>query len=302
MKETTTTSSRERQTFSKIPEAFQIPNLIEIQKKSYDEFLQMNLMPSERKDTGLQAVFNSVFPITDYRDICTLQFVDYSIGNWQCKGGKLKGVQNLRVSCASCNHRIIIDPHGGSDVVCPHCAFVNEDALPLCDSCGTYVELNLKYSVTECKERGMTFAAPLKVTLRLAVYDKDPETGTKTIRDVKEQEAYFGEIPLMTDTGTFVINGTERVIFSQLHRSAGVFFHESGKNSFTAQIIPYYGSWVEFELDAKDLLYVRIDRKRKFLGTAFLRALIGHHKQQIQRKIAEKEGKKPEKAENISVT
>jgi len=305
MKETTTPSSRERVTFSKIPEGFQIPNLIEIQKKSYDEFLQMNLMPSERKDTGLQAVFNSVFPITDYRDICTLQFVDYSIGNWQCKCGKMKGVQNLRVNCTKCNYRIIIDPRGGSDVQCPQCAFVNEDALPLCDSCGTYVELNLKYSVTECKERGMTYAAPLKVTLRLAVYDKDPETGTKTIRDVKEQEAYFGEIPLMTDTGTFVINGTERVIVSQLHRSAGVFFHESGKNAFTAQIIPYYGSWVEFELDAKDLLYVRIDRKRKFLGTVFLRALIGFHKHQILKKSperAEREGKKAEKLENVPVT
>src|SRR3990172_192853 len=163
--------------------------------------------------------------------------------------------------------------------------------------------MNLKYTVTECKERGMTYAAPLKVTLRLAVYDKDPETGAKTIRDVKEQEAYFGEIPLMTETGTFVINGTERVIVSQLHRSAGVFFHESGKNAYTAQIIPYYGSWVEFELDAKDLLYVRIDRKRKFLGSVFLRALIGHHKQSLLKKpAAEREGKKSEKVENVAVT
>jgi len=302
MKENIASNGRERASFSKIPMAFQIPNLIEIQKKSYEEFLQMNLLPSERKDTGLQAVFNSVFPISDYRDICTLQFVDYSIGNWQCKCGKLKGVQNLRVNCARCNHRIIIDPRMGSDVVCPKCGYVNENALPLCDSCGTYVEMHLKYTVTECKERGMTYAAPLKVTLRLAVYDKDPETGAKTIRDVKEQEAYFGEIPLMTDTGTFVINGTERVIVSQLHRSAGVFFHESGKNSYTAQIIPYYGSWVEFELDPKDLLYVRIDRKRKFLGTVFLRALIGHYKQHLLKKQNEKEGKKSEKAENVPVT
>ena len=269
MKENVGSLSRDRVSFSKIPSAFQIPNLIEIQRKSYDEFLQMDLMPSERKDTGLQAVFNSVFPITDYRDICTLQFVDYSIGNWQCKCGKLKGVSNLRVNCAKCNFRIVVDPRAGRDVACPRCAHVNVDALTLCDACGTYVELNLKYTVSECKERGMTYAAPLKVTFRLAVYDKDPDTGAKTIRDVKEQEAYFGEIPLMTENGTFVINGTERVIVSQLHRSAGVFFHASGKNSFTAQIIPYYGSWVEFELDAKDLLYVRIDRKRKFLGTVF---------------------------------
>lgn len=295
-------NARERVGFSKIPSAFQIPNLIEIQRKSYEEFLQMNLLPTERKDTGLQAVFNSVFPITDYRDICTLQFVDFGIGNWQCKCGKLKGVQNLRHNCGKCGFKIMIDPRMGRDVVCPKCGHNNEDALILCDACGTYVELNLKYSVTECKERGMTYAAPLKVTLRLAVYDKDPETGAKTIRDVKEQEAYFGEIPLMTDNGTFVINGTERVIVSQLHRSAGVFFHESGKNAFTAQIIPYYGSWVEFELDAKDLLYVRIDRKRKFLGTVFLRALIGYHKQQELRKKFEKEGKKSEKLENVTVT
>src|SRR6187549_1896686 len=148
MKENVGSLTRDRVSFSKIPSAFQIPNLIEIQRKSYEEFLQMNLMPSERKDNGLQAVFNSVFPITDYRDICTLQFVDYQIGNWQCKCGKLKGVQYLRVTCAKCNYRIIIDPRMGSDVVCPKCAHVNEDALPLCDSCGTYVELNLKYSVT----------------------------------------------------------------------------------------------------------------------------------------------------------
>ncbi len=301
MKENIGSTSRDRVSFSKIPMAFQIPNLIEIQRKSYEEFLQMSLLPSERKDNGLQAVFNSVFPITDYRDICTLQFVDYSIGNWQCKCGKLKGVGNLRVNCSRCNHKIMIDPALGSDVNCTHCGHINENALPLCDLCGTYVEMNLKYTVTECKERGMTYAAPLKVTLRLAVYDKDPETGAKSIRDVKEQEAYFGEIPLMTDTGTFVINGTERVIVSQLHRSAGVFFHESGKNAYTAQIIPYYGSWVEFELDAKDLLYVRIDRKRKFLGSVFLRALIGHHKQQLLKKSPEREGKKPEKVENVSV-
>src|SRR5262245_15619792 len=175
-------NTRERVGFSKIPSAFQIPNLIEIQRKSYEEFLQMSLLPSERKDTGLQAVFNSVFPITDYRDICTLQFVDFGIGNWQCKCGKLKGVQNLRHNCAKCGFKVIIDPRMGRDVSCPKCGHVNEDALILCDSCGTYVELNLKYTVTECKERGMTYAAPLKVTLRLAVYDKDPETGAKTIR------------------------------------------------------------------------------------------------------------------------
>ena len=119
----------------------------------------------------------------------------------------------------------------------------------------------------------MTYAVPLKVTIRLVVWNKDPETGVKTIRDIKEQEVYFGDIPLMTDNGTFIINGTERVIVSQLHRSPGAFFHSEDKSLYVAQIIPYRGSWVEFEYDAKNLLYVRIDRKRKFLASVFLRAL-----------------------------
>ena len=133
--------------------------------------------------------------------------------------------------------------------------------------------LKLKYDVDECQERGMTFAVPLKVTIRLVVWDKDPETQAKTIRDIKEQEVYFGDIPLMTDNGTFIINGTERVIVSQLHRSPGVFFSQPEKGLFAAQIIPYRGSWVEFEYDSKNLLHVRIDRKRKFLASVFLRAL-----------------------------
>ncbi|HEY6817029.1 MAG TPA: DNA-directed RNA polymerase subunit beta, partial [Croceibacterium sp.] len=135
------------------------------------------------------------------------------------------------------------------------------------------VALKLKYDVDECQERGMTYAVPLKVTIRLVVWNKDPETGVKTIRDIKEQEVYFGDIPLMTDNGTFIINGTERVIVSQLHRSPGAFFHSEDKNLYVAQIIPYRGSWVEFEYDTKNLLYVRIDRKRKFLASVFLRAL-----------------------------
>ena len=133
--------------------------------------------------------------------------------------------------------------------------------------------MKLKYDVDECQERGMTYAVPLKVTIRLVVWNKDPETGVKTIRDIKEQEVYFGDIPLMTDNGTFIINGTERVIVSQLHRSPGAFFHSEDKTLYIAQIIPYRGSWVEFEYDQKNLLYVRIDRKRKFLATVFLRAL-----------------------------
>ena len=146
--------------------------------------------------------------------------------------------------------------------------------VTFCNRCGDPVGLQLKYDVPECEERGMTYAAPLKVTIRLTVYDKDAETGTKTVRDIKEQEVFFGEIPLMTENGTFIINGTERVIVSQLHRSPGVFFERvPAQGYFLGKIIPYRGSWVEFEYDNKNLLYVRIDRKRKFYGTVFLRAL-----------------------------
>ena len=158
-------------------------------------------------------------------------------------------------------------------MLCPRCGKPNEARGDVCDICGNTVGLKLKYDVDECQERGMTYAVPLKVTIRLVVWNKDPETGVKTIRDIKEQEVYFGDIPLMTDNGTFIINGTERVIVSQLHRSPGAFFHSEDKTLYIAQIIPYRGSWVEFEYDAKNLLYVRIDRKRKFLATVFLRAL-----------------------------
>ena len=204
---------RERISFAKIPSVVPIPNLIEIQKDSYRRFLQLGSRPENRSESGLQGVFKSIFPISDYRDTCSLEYVDYEIG----------------------------EP---------------------------------KYSVEESIERSMTFAAPLKVTIRLVVWDKDEETETKSIRDIKEQEVYFGDIPLMTSNGTFIINGTERVIVSQLHRSPGVFFHfNKAKEMHYAQIIPYRGSWVEFEIDKKDLLGVRIDRKRKFPATILLKAL-----------------------------
>ena len=229
---------RERIDFSKIFTTVPIPNLIEIQRKSYERFLQMNWMPGERDDAGLQSVFQSVFPISDFRENSSLEFIDYSIGNWE-PVADVPGVQ----------YHVVREVDGKR------------------------LGLKLKYDVQECQERGMTYAVQLKVTIRLVVWNKDPETGVRTIRDIKEQEVYFGDIPLMTDNGTFIINGTERVIVSQLHRSPGAFFHSEDKASFVAQIIPYRGSWVEFEYDAKNLLYVRIDRKRKFLGTVFLRAL-----------------------------
>src|ERR1700719_2136028 len=173
---------RTRFDFSKIPATIQIPNLIEVQKRSYERFLQMDRLPSERDDAGLQSVFQSVFPISDFRN-----------------------------------------------------------------KCGDPVGLQLKYDVPECEERGMTYSAPLKVTMRLTIFDKDAETGNRSIRDIKEQEVFFGDVPLMTQNGTFIINGTERVIVSQLHRSPGVFFETANNRTyFLGKIIPYRGSWVEF--------------------------------------------------------
>ena len=210
---------RVRKYFGRLQAAVDMPNLIEVQRTSYEQFLQREVPVKERTDTGLQEVFKSVFPIKDFSERGTLEFVSF------------------------------------------------EFEFP-------------KYDVEECQQRGMTYAAPLKVTLRLVVWDIDEETGARSIRDVKEQDVFMGDMPLMTDKGTFVINGTERVIVSQMHRSPGVFFdhdkgktHSSGKYLFAARIIPYRGSWLDFEFDAKDLVYVRIDRRRKLPVSTLLLAL-----------------------------
>jgi DNA-directed RNA polymerase subunit beta len=265
---------RERLDFSKIQATIQIPNLIEVQKRSYQRFLQMDLLPSEREDNGLQSVFTSVFPIQDFRGLSQLDFVDYSIGNWECKCGNLKGLHHLRATCRNCGSSVVTNPYKSGDVLCSKCGAFNKNKPTFCNKCGDPVALQLKYDVSECQERGMTYSAPLKVTIRLTIYEKDPDTGAKNIRDIKEQEVFFGDIPLMTENGTFIINGTERVIVSQLHRSPGVFFESANNRTyFLGKIIPYRGSWVEFEYDTKNILYVRIDRKRKFLGSIFFRAL-----------------------------
>ena len=216
---------RVRKSFAKIPAILDIPNLIDIQKQSFERFLQTNVEPEKRESVGLQAVFNSVFPIRDFNDTASLEFVGYTLE----------------------------EP---------------------------------KYDVQECLQRGMTYAAPFKVTIRLVAWD-DSE-GSQTIRDVKEQEVYFGEIPIMTDNGTFIINGTERVIVSQLHRSPGIFYDTStsttvaagGKKIFSCRIIPYRGSWLDLEFDHKDLVYARIDRRRKILVTVLLKAL-GYTEEQM---------------------
>ncbi len=265
---------RKRFDFSKIPATIQIPNLIEVQKRSYERFLQMDRLPSERDDAGLQAVFQSVFPISDFRNVSQLEFVDYAIGNWECKCGHLKGLHHLRTTCKNCGSTVITDPFHPGEVLCTKCGTYNANTPDFCNKCGDPVGLQLKYDVSECEERGMTYSAPLKVTMRLTIYEKDAETGNRSIRDIKEQEVFFGDVPLMTENGTFIVNGTERVIVSQLHRSPGVFFETANNRTyFLGKIIPYRGSWVEFEYDQKNVLYVRIDRKRKFLGTIFLRAL-----------------------------
>jgi DNA-directed RNA polymerase subunit beta len=210
---------RLRRSFGRIKKIIDLPYLIEIQKNSYDQFLQKDVAPTQRQNFGLQEVFKSVFPIKDFNETASLEFVSYALG----------------------------EP---------------------------------KYDVEECHQRGMTFAAPLKVTVQLVLWDVDAQSGARSIKNVKEQEVYFGEIPLMTKNGTFMVNGTERVIVSQLHRSPGVFFehdkgktHASGKLLYSARVIPYRGSWVDLEFDPRDILYVRIDRRRKFHATVLLRAL-----------------------------
>ena len=265
-----TSQAPERVDFSKIKTAVQIPNLIEIQRESYNRFLQMDLLTEERESTGLQAVFRSVFPISDFRGTATLDFVEYQIGNWQCKCGRLEGLNYLRANCKACGSTIKVNPLAAGETLCHKCGTFNNVRPQLCENCGEPVGLKHKHDQQECQERGMSYSVPLKVKIRLTVYDKDAETEVLSIRDIKEEEVFFGEIPLMTDNGTFIINGTERVIVSQLHRSPGVFFKKGP--IYVAKIIPYRGSWVEFEYDQKNLLYVRVG-KRKFLASIFLRAL-----------------------------
>src|SRR3989304_3480548 len=274
MSETVRLTAPKRFDLSKIKTAIPIPNLIEMQKRSYERFLQMHVAPAERARAGLQAVFKSIFPIRNFRQTCSLEFVEYTIGNWECRCGELAGMENLRSECRSCGQPVIATDARGGDVVCEACGNPTHLTIRECEQCGDPVALKFKYDVDECQERGQTYTVPLKVTIQLVVYDKDPDTEVKSIRDIKEQEVYFGEIPMLTENGTFIVNGTERVIVSQLHRSPGVFFQaDSTKTVTMAKVIPYRGSWVEFECDQKNVVYVRIDRKRKFAATGFLRAL-----------------------------
>ncbi len=266
-----TSQSPERVDFSKIYTTAQIPNLIEVQRESYNRFLQMDLIPEERTSVGLQSVFSSIFPVSDFRETAMLEYVEFQIGNWQCKCGNLEGLEHLRANCKNCGSKIKVDPFNPAEVLCNNCGTFNAVRPKLCPNCGEPVGLKHKHDQQECQERGMSYSVPLKVKIRLTVYDKDPETSVSTIRDIKEEDVFFGEIPLMTDNGTFIINGTERVIVSQLHRSPGVFF-KGDRDEYLAKIIPYRGSWVEFESDQKGILHARLG-KRKIIATIFLRAL-----------------------------
>ncbi len=265
---------RERVDYSKIKTVFELPDLLEIQRKSYDEFLQMDLLPEERKEVGLQAAFKDVFPITDFKETTELQFLSYTIGDWECRCGRLKGVENSRPRCLSCGALLPSEVALQEKKICPYCGEHKKIEMPLCDYCGDRVRLKIKYSPLECIRKGYTYEAPLKLKVQLVSWEKDPATKTRRLKHIKQQEVYFGNIPLMTDKGTFIFNGVERVVVSQLQRSPGVFFRPGEiKGQFVGKVIPYRGAWVEFENDTKNILWVRLDRKKKFLATVFLRAL-----------------------------
>jgi len=293
----TSLRQRVRKNFARIPELIPIPNLIEIQKSSFDHFLQFDCDPAKRGFFGLEEVFKSIFPINDVNKTNTLRYVGYEIGRWECECGEYRGI-------------------GSREVVCPRCK--------------KQLTHKLKYSVTECHQKGLTYADPIKILVRLEQYDKEKfecpshvdislvgkyaceditniesgellfpedhqfhkedlpvlekgyvgELTVRSIREIKEQKVYLGELPLMTNNGTFAVNGVERVVVSQMHRSPGVFFshdkgksHPSGRLLYSARVIPYRGSWLDFEFDIKDILHVRIDRRRKFPATIFLQAI-----------------------------
>ena len=265
---------RKRVDFSKIKSIFSMPDMLAIQTQSYAEFLQMELLPEEKKEIGLQAAFKDIFPVSDFKETTQLDFISYSIGNWECKCGRLKGVENARSRCNGCGTLLPPNVELTEKEICPYCGALKKIEAPLCEYCGDNVELKMKYSSYECLQKGYTYSVPLKIKIRLISWEKDPTTKVKRLKHIKEQEVYFGDIPLMTDKGTFIFNGIERVVVSQLQRSPGVFYRQGeGKGFFIGKIIPYRGAWVEFEYDSKNIMFVRLDRKKKFLATVFLRAL-----------------------------
>ncbi|MGC8762767.1 MAG: DNA-directed RNA polymerase subunit beta [Acidobacteriota bacterium] len=265
---------RKRLEFSRIHTTIPIPNLLDLQRESYRRFLQMDLLPEERENVGLEEAFRSVFPIKDFRGECSLAYMHYSLGDWKCRCGQLEGLQHLRQRCPHCTARVIVRDPQAREVQCDSCGQVMPVQIPRCPQCDDVVDLRVPTTVEECQERGMTYGIPLKIWVRVETYQKDAAGGAPSVLDFKEEEVFFGSVPLMTEKGTFIINGTERAVVSQLHRSPGVFYQANeNRTEFVGKVIPARGSWVEFELDAKNVLHVRIDRKRRFPATVFLRAL-----------------------------
>ena len=265
--------TRNRLDFSRIVTNIPKPNLLDLQRESYRRFLQMELLPEEREIIGLEEAFRSVFPIQDFRGECALQYVDYTLGDWSCRCGHMAGLEHRRQTCSHCGSKVKILDVQSREVQCQACGQMDPIQIPRCPHCDDTVNLRVKSSVEECQVRGMTYSVPLKIRVRLEVFQKDGN-GASSVLDIKEEEVFFGNMPLMTEKGTFLINGTERAVVSQLHRSPGVFFQASeNRQEAVAKIIPARGSWVELELDSKNLLQVRIDRKRRFPATVFLCAL-----------------------------
>jgi len=263
----------DRISFSKIKTPIEMPDLLEVQKRSYRNFLQIGELPEKRKNIGIQAAFKSIFPISDFKETAILSFDAYSLGDWSCNCGNLTGVENSKPFCRKCGSLLISDVEPGIDSVCPECISVGTVENKTCSQCGDTVRLRIKFTPEECLDKGFDYSIPLKVTLRLALYGEDRK-GKKIIRDVKEQEIFFGEVPFMTERGTFIINGTERVVVSQLQRSPGVYFLPGkSRGEYTAKIIPARGAWIEFE-EKLNLLQVRLDKKTKRINvTTFLKAL-----------------------------
>ncbi|HUU04863.1 MAG TPA: DNA-directed RNA polymerase subunit beta [Patescibacteria group bacterium] len=247
--------------------------MLEIQKKSYKTFLQIDQLPENRKSIGIQAAFKSIFPISDFKETAILDFVSYSLGDWLCKCGALLGIENSMPVCKHCGAVLSAESETGSDSVCSECHEKGTVIYKTCELCGDRVRLKINNTPEECLDKGFDYSIPLKVKLRLALYGEN-KNGEKVIRDVKEQEIFFGEIPYMTDKGTFIINGTERVVVSQLQRSPGVYFMPGkSRGEFTAKIIPARGAWIELE-EKLNLLQVRLDKKTKRINiTTFIKAM-----------------------------
>ncbi|HBS48369.1 TPA: DNA-directed RNA polymerase subunit beta [Candidatus Dependentiae bacterium] len=279
-----------RRSFGKIKDVVSLPNLIEVQSKSFNDFVQLDFLPSERKSVGLEKILKDIFPI-EHEDSISLEYVSYELGDWACSCGQLTGLANrYHWSCSNCKK-------SGYDRLnslneCPNCKEKTANYVP-CKKCLSRVSVALSTTADECRYSGKTYSLPLKIKVQLVSWDKDPKTEKKIVKDIKEQEVFFGDLPMMVDIyegdhkrlylgscGTFLINGVDRVIVSQIHRSPGVVFVLSKKSKdfrgnpyHMARIIPARGSWLDFEFDHNDILYVKIDKKRKILVTTFLQAL-----------------------------